>query len=249
MSFLPASDFSSRSQELDDGRDARSCPSASAFTLVELLAVVAIVAVLALLISPAISRSMLSAKQAATVGALRNFGTAMSLYSAENNGALPGPAAVGIFATVRNPPLPGDRADLGHYLAPYMDVPADGRQRFCPGLANPTMPKNAQQNPNVAQFVKFDVIPKDDWLFGTWANNFSTAATAVPRPRKLASLSAQDRATAVITLADLETWNTSYAPAMAFLPPTGAFNGKRLWLFLDGSVSQPVTNTAAWVRQ
>jgi hypothetical protein len=130
-----------------------------------------------------------------------------------------------------------------------MEVPADGRQRFCPGLANPTIPKKGQQEPNVAQFVKIDVIPRDDWFFGTWANRFSDAATALPRPRKLASLSAQDRATAVITMADLETWKTSYAPAKALLPPTGAFNGKRPWLFLDGSVSPPVTNTAAWVRQ
>ena len=52
---------------------------------------------------------------------------------------------------------------------------------------------------------------------------------------------------AIITTADRQSWISAQAN-WNLLPATGSFGGKRLWLFLDGSVSGPVTNNGMWFR-
>ena len=68
------------------------------FTLVELLVVIAIIGLLAGLSVPAISRATAKAESTGCVNNLRQIGTAMNLFAAENSGYLPyatGPSAAG----------------------------------------------------------------------------------------------------------------------------------------------------------
>lgn len=64
----------------------------AAFTLVELLVVIAILAILAALLFPLVGSMRIKASSAVSVSNLRNIGTAILTYAADNNGTLPGPA-------------------------------------------------------------------------------------------------------------------------------------------------------------
>ena len=71
---------------------------ARGFTLVELLVVIVVIGLLAGLSVPAISRATAKAESTGCVNNLRQIGTAMNLFAAENNGYLPyasGPNAAG----------------------------------------------------------------------------------------------------------------------------------------------------------
>jgi len=63
----------------------------AAFTLVELLVVIAIVAILAALLFPLLGSMRIKASSAVSVSNLRQIGTAIVTYAADNNGTLPGP--------------------------------------------------------------------------------------------------------------------------------------------------------------
>lgn len=62
-----------------------------AFTLVELLVVIAILAILAALLFPLVGSMRRSTSSAISVSNLRQIGTAIVTYAADNNGTLPGP--------------------------------------------------------------------------------------------------------------------------------------------------------------
>jgi prepilin-type N-terminal cleavage/methylation domain-containing protein len=228
---------------------------AHAFTLVELLVVVAIIAVLAALAIPALSSASLKAKQSATASTLKGIGTALNLYAGENDGRLPGPSTVAIYGWARNPAKTTDTAHLGLYLAPYLGQPADSKLTVCKGLQNPALSKQAQNNTTlpVAQFVKIDATNTsqlEDWpLWGRFdsGNTIADASISTRQPKRMQGLSSKARTAAVIATADRQTWASAQAN-VNLLPASGSFGGKRLWLFLDGSVSGPVTNTNMWFR-
>lgn len=224
-----------------------------AFTLVELLVVVAIIAVLAALAIPAISSASLKAKQSATASTLKGIGTALNLYAGENDGRLPGPAVIAIYGYARNPPRSNDTAHLGQYLAPYLGQKADDRLTVCKGLQNPALSSRIQNDlaQPLAQFVRLEALStnqlEDFRLWGDWALTMANAAAVTNRPKRMQSLSSKARGAAIICTADQESWGSS-DPNIRLMPATGSFGGKRLWLFLDGSVSGPVTNTVMWFR-
>jgi prepilin-type N-terminal cleavage/methylation domain-containing protein len=226
---------------------------AHAFTLVELLVVVAIIAVLAALAIPAISSASLKAKQLATASTLKGMGIALNLYAGENNGRLPGPSVVAIYGYARNPPRSTDTAHLGQYLAPYLGQPADSKLTVCKGLQNPALSRKIQNYlaQPLAQFVRIEAVSttqlEDFRLWGDWAMNMADAAAVTNLPKRMQSLSSKARRAAIICTADQQSWGSAQAN-VNLLPATGSFGGKRLWLFLDGSVSGPATNTLMWFR-
>jgi prepilin-type N-terminal cleavage/methylation domain-containing protein len=229
---------------------------ATGFTLIELLVVIAILAILAALGFQGLQSMQMGGKQAATTATLRGMGNALNLYAADNNGRLPGPSTVAIYGWARNPPRSSDQSHLGIYLAPYLGLPADGQKSICEGLMNPALSAEARnttlQSPPLAQFVKVNASTNelpDSPLWGT-LNNPSTIAAAnaaTNRPKSTLALSDKARRAAVITTADRQSWGSVQAN-VNLLPATGSFRGKRLWLFLDGSVSGPVTNATIWFR-
>lgn len=222
------------------------------FSLTELLVVIAIVAVLAAITISSAAYMREKAKLAVTTQALKGIGVAVLAYASENNGQLPGPSTVAIFGDARNPPRPSDSAHLGMYLAPYLGHPVSDRLTISSGLQNPALSTAAQNaNPSLAQFVKHDASSttqlQDYPLWGDWAQTMASAATAAKRPKRLQSLSDKARRAAVISTADRQSWGSAQSN-VNMLPAEGSFGGKRIWLFLDGTVSAPVSNKSMWFR-
>lgn len=227
------------------------------FTLVELLAGVAIVSILTALVISGIGDVMRSQKVAATSSNMRQIGTAINLYAADNEGQLPGPMGVSVFNYARAVPLDGDPANLAFYIGGYL-----GAKPTYPGfsitssyywvktLACPALPAAVQRNAAVSGFCMMDLFSKPPlYTFGGNISgsvapngNLIQARAVQPRPKRLGALSAEDRQTAFLCTSDREI-----LPASILLPATGVFGGKRLWLFLDGSVAL-ATNNTAWKR-
>jgi hypothetical protein len=74
-----------------------------------------------------------------------------------------------------------------------------------------------------------------DMLFGERALNFGEAKLKEIQPKKLISVSESAWHLAYLSTADQETWGSV---SNGLLPMSGVFNGDRLYLYLDGSVSQ-----------
>lgn len=223
------------------------------FSLTELLVVIAIVAVLAAITIPSAAYMREKARLTVTTQTLKGVGVALLAYASENNGQLPGPSTVAIYGFARNPPRPSDTAHLGMYLAPYLGHPVGDRLTITSGLQNPALSTTAQNvlSPALAQFVKHDARSttqlQDFPLWGEWAMTMANAATATNRPKRLQSLSDKARRAAIISTADRQSW-VSTAPNANLLPAEGSFGGKRIWLFLDGTISAPVSNKSMWFR-
>ena len=121
-----------------------------AFTLVELLVVIAILAILAALLFPLVGSMRIKASSAISVSNLRNIGTAIMTYAADNNGTLPGPAYSQLYTkwqtngnnllyhlrdylqNVKQPQNP----ILNTFYCPTFDYPAartDGQNPVSPG--------------------------------------------------------------------------------------------------------------------
>src|SRR5690242_17964083 len=62
---------------------------AHAFTMIELLVIIAIIAILAAMLFPALNSARDTAKKAACLNNIRQWGTAITLFAGDNNGLYP----------------------------------------------------------------------------------------------------------------------------------------------------------------
>jgi len=110
-------------KELPSARKAKS-----GFTLIELLVVVAIIAILAGLLLPAVSRIRNNADSTTCLSNLRQIGTAISLYTMDHNGYLPGPLYSVVSAWYsgyyNSNGTVNCNGSIAGYLAPYLGLPA-----------------------------------------------------------------------------------------------------------------------------
>lgn len=234
----------------------KDCPPQSrGFTLVEMLITIAIIATLAALVIPAVSSARQIGQRAQTVANLRNIGVAMATYVGENDGTLPGPTTVAVFNTY----LTGNHSAgatpcgfqqyLGTYLnqAPAPWMPPTSDYVHLPAMDCPSLSMAARRANSVAQFVKLDYgAGSPDNRFGDTASSMGDAANKTNRPKKISALTDIARRSAIMTTADKQSWQSS---SNTLLPATGVFGGKRLYLFLDGSVEGPIDKgPVVWAR-
>jgi prepilin-type N-terminal cleavage/methylation domain-containing protein len=230
-------------------------PRFSGFTLIELLAAIGIIAVLAALIFPMVKSARLSGQQAQTLANMRSIGTALHSYVADNDGKLPGPSTVAVFnlylTGIHSPGATpsGFEQYLGSYLeqkpAPW--VPAAMDFVHVPALDFPVLNLQARATRGVAQYVKLDYGSSSaDNRFGDSAGTMADAATRPVQPKRMAALTDLARRSAILTTADKQSWQSAQN---TLLPDKGAFGGKRLYLFLDGSVEGPIDKgPTVWAR-
>ena len=93
----------------------------SGFTLIELLVVILIIAVLAGLIFPVMGKVRLRSLETRTTSNLRQVGTAMSSYSNDHEGMLPGPLTVEQYPTFGLDEK-RDKGSLARLLATYVGL-------------------------------------------------------------------------------------------------------------------------------
>ncbi len=224
------------------------------FTLVELLLAVAIIGILGALLLPAVNRAILTGRATRTTSNMRQIAMAVNTYAGDNDGKLPGPFPVGVYIYARKYPFSNDIPHLGNWLGQYIDapdLPASVRtvQGIVPALQCPLLPGAAQTDPAEANYVTWDYSynnPNSRFGGGSATPLLTMAAAqAAPyQPIRMAAMTVLAQNAPFLSTADKQIWNSTYA---IHLPATGAYQGKRLWLFLDGTV-QINTNSAIWTR-
>jgi prepilin-type processing-associated H-X9-DG protein/prepilin-type N-terminal cleavage/methylation domain-containing protein len=200
-------------------------PRVSGFTLIELLAVIAILGVLAALITGSLSKVRAKASQANCAANLRQIGTAMATYTAENNGFFP-------------PHWGSDnRADWAWYgfVAPYItewngDLTAPMSKVFhCPANPRPYNPTQNYQSlaSNVDQSYGFNL---------NLSSNFQMYS-----PYRKQTLAKQSKLVVVTDIPALGTTTDQVtSPNAQFYPVDGRVSkrhaGSANFLFVDGHV-------------
>ena len=233
------------------------CPRNSrstAFTLLETLIVISITSVLAALLVSASGKVLTGGRMAATTSNVRQIGVAMQNYISENNGRLPGPFTVAVYTYGRDVPQTNDLPHLGAYLAPYLDAPANSAAGSATNykiksLECPLLSTRARQDIPTANYVTVDYADSGSSLannrFGSWGDVTFTLAAAKPnQPKLITALTDLARRSPILSTADKESW---VSVNNGLLPDKGVFDGKRMWLFIDGSQIIS-TNRGIWVR-
>ncbi len=225
------------------------------FSLMESLVVMSIVAILVTLAVPLFKSTKLAATQAQTAGNMRGIGVALQNYVADHDGSLPGPTTVAVF----NVYLGGIHSagatpcGLQQYLGPYLDQggapwqPATSDYVHVPMMDFPALSARARASDGVAQYVKLDYVAASvDNRFGDAAQTMADAATKAIQPKRVAALTDTARRAAILSTADKQSWQSS---KNTLLPDEGAFAGRRMYLFLDGSVAGPIAKPVGpWIR-
>lgn len=123
------------------------------FTLVELLTVIAIVGILAGIIIVVTQKAYISSQKAISTAGLRDVGTAMMLYTQDNDGYLPGPLYGGQSARYGL-----EERQLGHNLAKYLDLPEPKKEtQVFPQLTCPLF-EDLTESGTPAYFMQQTVI-------------------------------------------------------------------------------------------
>jgi len=104
-------------ERITRSKSSRRAPSYG-FTLIELLVVIVVIAVLAALSAAAVMKVSEYSKRAACLSNLRQWGVALPLYYADNNGSLPRRGQGVRIVTQFDRP-----EDWFNSLPPYMDIP------------------------------------------------------------------------------------------------------------------------------
>ena len=136
----------------------------SGFTLIELLVVILIIAVLAGLIFPVMGKVKLRSLETRTTSNLRQIGTAMSSYSNDHEGMLPGPLTVEQYPTFGLNEK-RDKGSLAKLLATYVGLSerksADTEQATASGVLTApiiNLPENVKLDDIAGYIMNMELV-------------------------------------------------------------------------------------------
>jgi prepilin-type N-terminal cleavage/methylation domain-containing protein len=206
-----------------------------AFTLVELLVVLAIIGVLAALSLGGLSKLGTSSDRSNALSNMRQIGTGITLFAADNDGKLPGPLWPGQLAQFD----PARSGRLVRELALYLGIPTPTAPKVEALFVPPAYRRavSASFLDSARTYVMNMSVRDADQTLVPWGN---LAISPASQPLRLASIPTQ-------------AWGFSDADALhprvtgaswaANTPPKPVHTPKRLAWFFNGSVA-PVDNTA-----
>ncbi|MDP0497395.1 MAG: type II secretion system protein [Verrucomicrobiota bacterium JB024] len=224
-------------------------PVRPAFSLIELLSVIAVIAVLTAIIIPAVGKVRAMSMQTKTSASLRQTGMAILAYANDHQGKMPGPATWAVFPWYVNPTTYTTQAHLNNYLFPYYNLPPATNRTLSDVLSCPALSEAAQTDTHTAQYVRSNgpaSLAAEDRPWGGNTNaeagtpflQMGWAAQSPNQPPRLSELSEKAYRVGILCTADQKSWVSADSGR---LPADGAFDGKRIFLFLDGSLSEPTT--------
>ncbi len=217
------------------------------FTLIELLTVIAIIGILAALIIPTVGKVRKMARLASSVSSMRQIGIAIHAYAGDNKDRLPGPSTWAVFPWYMNPFPDTEQAHLFSYLWPYYNLPPAAQRRVMDALSCPGLPEAARKNIRTANYARrngpSDTASADQpWGASTDVEagkaflEMGYARQSDKQPPLISNLTDKARRIAILSTADKKVWVST---DNGLLPDDGFHDGKRIFLFVDGSVSSP----------
>ena len=199
------------------------------FTLVELLVVLAVIAILAALSLGGLSKLGASSDRSKAISNMRQIGTGVTLFAADNDGKLPGPLWPGQMAQFD--PVRSGR--LVRDLAPYLGIPAPAAPKVEALFVPPAYRKavNASFLDSARTYVLNMSVRDGDQILIPWGNLASPPST---QTLKLAAIPSQawgfSDADALHPRVTSASWATN-------TPPKPVHTPKRLAWFFNGSVA------------
>ena len=206
-----------------------------AFTLVELLVVLAVIAILAALSLGGLSKLGASSDRTKAISNMRQIGTGITLFAADNDGKLPGPLWPGQLAQFD----PTRSGRLVRELAPYLGIPTPTAPKVEALFVPPAYRKavSASFLDSARTYVLNMSIADGDQILVPWGN---LATSPSSQPLRLASIPAQAWG---FSDADAQNPRVVGASWAGNTPPKPIHTPKRLAWFFNGSVA-PVDDTA-----
>lgn len=199
------------------------------FTLVELLVVLAVITILAALSLGGLSKLGTSSDRSRAISNMRQIGTGVTLFAADNDGKLPGPLWPGQMAQFD----PARSGRLVRELAPYLGIPTPAAPKVEPLFVPPTYRKavNASFLDSARTYVLNMSVRDGDQILIPWGNLASPPSS---QPLKLAAIPSQawgfSDADALHPRVTGASWATN-------TPPKPIHTPKRLAWFFNGSVA------------
>ena len=206
-----------------------------AFTLLELLVVLAVIAILAALSLGGLSKLGASSDRSKAISNMRQIGTGITLFAADNDGKLPGPLWPGQLAQFD----PTRSGRLVRELAPYLGIPTPATPKVEALFVPPAYRKavSASFLDSARTYVLNMSVRDGDQILIPWGNLASPPAT---QPLKLAAIPSQ-----AWGFSDADALHPRVAGASwaGNTPPKPIHPPKRLAWFFNGSVA-PVDDSA-----
>ncbi len=214
----------------------RSGASPCAFSLIELLASIAVIAILAAIVVSVIGRIRSSSEKVTCASNLRQIGTAISLYTNDHSGMLPGPAystfGIYYFRTGQDKFM---LYYVGQYLGMRDEAPAYSDREICRICVCPAFER---------------IVPESDWTATSssyvcqWAiSNLRSGTLRLSPWGKVGDMSVTDSPLRLSTLNSLVDASTLWAVRDMDAGVAGVVHGDfRNTLFFDWHVESVPVN-------
>lgn len=206
-----------------------------AFTLLELLVVIAIIGVLAGIALPVYQSAQKEGDEVRAVANLKQIGTALALYTADNDQKLPGPLWPGQIPQINLDPNRAGRLVLK--LAPWLGLETTGSPYIVDLFIPPAYRKAPPVGSTVENWRTYVVnmrVNTGTEIINPWGSQVLNPMT---QPLRLAQIP-QPSQTWAMTDADQTHPHVAGASWRAFTPVRPVHGKQRITLFFDSRVAR-----------